>query len=118
MSKQKQQTIRLERGAEDAILPQDFFTVINTCFLPVMALTYVLSVVGIALNQGDFLYYISRDTLAYFMALFIVLWVAVPSIIWVLLNDNPLYAACCRAVVSNFIGPHGYDCCHWIFLIS
>ncbi len=93
VSKAKQQiVIRLERDTEDHILPRDFYSTIFMRFLPVLSLTYIASIIGIALSKGDFQYNIREDHTAYLMALALAAWVSVPSIIWILLRGSPLFA--------------------------
>ncbi len=89
MGKQ-QHTIRLERGLRDHILPLDFFDVLVHRFLPVISLTYMASIVGLAASKGDFVHYIFEDRAAYIRALLVVLWVSIPGIIWILLNGSPM----------------------------
>lgn len=91
MSEKQQYTIRLDRDAEDHILPEGFFDIIVHRFLPVLSLSYLVSVVGIAINKGAFIYYMFQDSTAYTMGLFIVLWVSGPAIIWVLLHGSPMF---------------------------
>ncbi len=82
--------VRLERDTEDRILPKGFAEIIVYKFLPVISLTYIASIIGIAIGKHDIIKYLFTNNSAYLMALFIVLWVSVPSVIWILLNANPL----------------------------
>ncbi len=92
MSKKKyEHTIRLERDTEDYILPKDFYDVLVNRFLPVISMTYIASIIGISLGKGDFIHYMFQERTAYVMALFVVLWVSGPGIIWILLNGSPFY---------------------------
>ncbi len=91
MAKKRHYTVRLDRDVEDHILPKDFFSILVHRFLPVISLTYIASIMGVAGSKGDIIYYIFKDTTAYIMSLFIVLWVSGPAIIWVVLNGSPLF---------------------------
>jgi len=82
--------IRLERDNTDHLLPRDFYDILMHRFFPVLSLTYLSTVVGIAVNKGDLLHYIFEDKTAYVMALFVVFWVSGPAIIWIFLKGNPV----------------------------
>ena len=89
VSEQTQKTVRLERGLKDHILPLDFFDVLVHRFLPVLSMTYIASIIGIAINKGDFVHYMFHDKGPYIRALLVVLWVSVPGLIWILMNGSP-----------------------------
>lgn len=91
MRKKYNYTIRLERETEDHILPKEFYDVLVHRFLPVLSLTYVASILGIAANTGDFIEYLLYNRRAYMMGLFVVVWVSGPGIIWILLHESPLF---------------------------
>ncbi len=91
MMKKKQHIIRLDRDTEDYILPKDFFDIFVRRFLPVISLTYLISIIGVAGSKGDFIYYIFKDQIAYVLSVFVVLWVSGPAIIWIVLNGSPLF---------------------------
>ncbi len=90
MSKKIQQIIRLERDTTDYILPKDFFQILVHRFFPVISLTYVISILGIAISRGDFFHAMFLDNTAYVRGIMVVVWISVPSIIWILLRGNPL----------------------------
>ena len=90
MKKQEQIIIKLERGGEDRLIPKGFFHILVHRFFPVLSLTYISSVLGIAMNKGYFHHYMFEVRTAYEMALFIALWVSFPSIVWIFLKSNPL----------------------------
>ncbi len=91
MSKKQQYTIRLDRDAEDRILPVGFFDVIVCRFLPVLSLSYLISIIGISISKGAFFYYMLQDSTAYTMGLFVVVWVSGPAIMWALLHGSPMF---------------------------
>lgn len=82
--------VRLERDNADRLLPKDFYDVLMHRFFPVISLTYVASIVGIAAEKGYFLHYLFADKTAYIMALFVVLWVSGPAVIWIFLKGHPV----------------------------
>lgn len=85
-----QHIIRLERDTEDYILPKNFFDVLVHRFFPVISLTYLASVISIAISTGDFIEHMFMDRMAYLMGILLVLWVSVPAIVWILMAGNPL----------------------------
>ena len=90
--KQKEYTVRLERDVEDTILPKGFYEILFRRFFPVISMTYIASIMGIAGSKGDFIQYMFMERTAYVMSLFVVLWVSGPAIIWILLNGSPLFS--------------------------
>ncbi|PCK00401.1 MAG: hypothetical protein COA45_01065 [Zetaproteobacteria bacterium] len=90
MSK-KQHIIRLDRDVEDRILPEGFFNIIVHRFLPVLSLSYIVSIIAISISKGAFIYYMFQDSTAYTMGLLIVLWISGPGLVWVLLHGSPLF---------------------------
>ncbi|MCB1782791.1 MAG: hypothetical protein KDI13_02240 [Alphaproteobacteria bacterium] len=82
--------VRLARDNADHLVPAHFYDILMHRFFPVLSLTYISSVVGIAAKQDSFLHYMFADRKAYLMALFVVLWVAVPGVIWIFLKGNPV----------------------------
>ena len=85
-----QHIIRLERDTADYILPKNFFDVLVHRFFPVISLTYLASIVSIAVSSGSFIQYLFLDRMAYLMGMLLVVWVSGPAIVWILLAGNPL----------------------------
>lgn len=85
-----QHIIRLERDTEDYILPKNFFDILVHRFFPVISLTYLASVISIAISSGDFIQHMFMDRMAYLMGILLVLWVSGPAIVWILMAGNPL----------------------------
>ena len=84
-------TIRLDRDVDDHILPKDFYDIIVHRFLPIISLTYIASIIGIAFSKHDLVFYMFQDHAAYIMALFVVVWVSVPAVTWILLQGTPMF---------------------------
>ncbi len=85
--------ITIERTGKDYLVPKDFFEILTRRLLPVISLTYVSSVIGIAAEDGQhFIHYLFEDKSAYLMALLVVLWVSFPAILWILLKGSHLYS--------------------------
>jgi len=82
--------IRLERDNDDYILPKNFFDILVLRFFPVISLTYLASIIGIAAISGEFIQYLFLDRKAYLMGILLVFWVSVPAIVWILLVGNPM----------------------------
>lgn len=91
--------IQLNRNAHDRILPKDFFKVLFGQYFPILSITYVASIVGMALYEGGSLQGILNEFLSqtkiYKLALWIAVWVSVPGIVWIFLKGSvrfPAYA--------------------------
>ena len=80
--------IKLEHDAPDRLVPKDFKKILVNRLVPVLSLTYISSVIGIAAKKGDFMHYLFQDKTAYVMALFVVFWVSMPAILWVFLKGS------------------------------
>ncbi|MCC7305401.1 MAG: hypothetical protein IT558_03970 [Alphaproteobacteria bacterium] len=89
--RKKEPVIKLERGAPDHILPRDFMEIISRRYLPVLSLTYISSLIGIAAQKGDTLHYIFEDKSAYVMAMCVALWVSIPAVFWIIIRGMHLY---------------------------
>ncbi len=83
--------IELEYDAPDRLLPKDFFEILNQRLFPVLSLTYISTVLGIAAKKGDVLHYIFYDRYAYVMALLVAVWVSVPAVLWIILRGSHLF---------------------------
>ncbi len=88
--KVQQQVIRLERDGEDHLIPKGFFEILFQGLFPVLSLTYLSSILGIAANKGDLSRYLLHEKTAYEMSLFVALWVSMPAVVWIFLKSNPL----------------------------
>lgn len=84
-------TVKLERDAPDRLLPKDFWEVLTRRYFPVLSLTYIASVAGIAAEEGSFIHYLLEDKTAYVMALFVALWVSIPALLWIVLKGSHLF---------------------------
>jgi hypothetical protein len=84
--------VELERGGPDRLVPKDFGEIITRRFLPVLSLTYVSVLVGIAAEKGSLIHYLFEDKSAYVMALMVAAWVSVPAVVWIIVNGNPVYS--------------------------
>src|SRR5262249_2443523 len=107
--KRKQPVIRFERTGKDRLLPRDFFEILTRRYLPVISLTYVSSVIGIAAEKGSFLHDLFHDKAAYVMALYVALWVSIPAILWILLKGSHLY---------NHIADEWYQLCAVLMVMT
>ena len=92
MAHKQKHIIRLERDGVDRIIPKDFFDLLIHRFLPVISMTYVAAIIGIAFNRGDAFHYLFEVKTAYIMSMFVVLWVSGPGIAWIFIKGTPLYA--------------------------
>lgn len=83
--------VHIERGAKDRILPKQFVRVLTRRYFPVLSLTYVSAVIGIAYKKGNMAHYLLEDQFAYTMAMLPALWISVPAILWVILKGSHLF---------------------------
>lgn len=90
-SQKPKPVVRIERGAKDRLLPKRFVRILTRRYFPVLSLTYVSSVLGIAYREGGIGRYLLQDQTAYSMALLPALWVSIPAILWIVLRGSHLY---------------------------
>lgn len=83
--------INLERDAPDRLLPRDFKEILTRRYFPVLSLTYIASVIGIAAKKGDIVRFVFEERIAYVMALPVALWVSIPAILWIILHSSPQF---------------------------
>lgn len=83
--------IRLERDTPDHILPMDFYNILVERFVPILGLSYVISVLGMAYDRGDFLFYGFLDKTAYIVSLFVIVWISIPAILWIFLRGSIMF---------------------------
>ncbi len=91
--------IQLERGQKDRVLPKDFFKILFARYFPILSMTYVASIVGMAAYQAGssnaMLDLFLNKTEIYSLALWIAVWVSVPGFLWICLKGSvrfPAYA--------------------------
>jgi hypothetical protein len=89
---ERRRPVKLQYGEPDRLVPKAFFRVMTRRYFPVLGLTYAATVVGIAAQKGDFVYYLTKSNTAFVMALFVALWVSVPVVVWVFLRCSHLFA--------------------------
>ncbi|MCE7887845.1 MAG: hypothetical protein DYH13_10145 [Alphaproteobacteria bacterium PRO2] len=87
----RRRKVELERGGPDRLVPKDFGEILARRFLPVLSLTYISVLIGIAAEKGSLIHYLFEDKSAYVMALMVAAWVSVPAIIWIIVNGSPIY---------------------------
>lgn len=92
----KRKPITLKRGAPDRLLPGNFFDVLAHRYFPVLSMTYIASVLGIASVHGQqgagLVQTLLTDPSPYHLALFVALWVSVPAILWIILKGSILWS--------------------------
>lgn len=93
----RRKPITLKRGAPDRLLPGNFFGVLAHRYFPVLGMTYMASVVGIAHVRGEergagLSHALLNDPAPYYLALFVALWVSVPAILWIILKGSILWS--------------------------
>ncbi len=91
MNNAQKKVVRLERHDKDRLVPKDFAEILTQRYFPVLSLTYVSAIVGIAAEKGNIFHFLFEDRSAYTMALLVAAWVSVPAVIWIMLHESPLY---------------------------
>ncbi len=86
----------LRRSSDPKFLPVDFWDTVLNRYFPVLSLTYLSSVLGIALKESPagqgLLDHLLGDPYPYDMALWVALWVSVPAVFWIILRRSIRYA--------------------------
>jgi hypothetical protein len=84
------------RDEKAKILPPDFFDILFKRYFPVAALTYIGTLLGIALRQTDsfkdLIDNIFFSPVAYDMSLIILCWTSLPAIFWIIIRSSLRYA--------------------------
>ena len=91
MSTKAKHVIRLERDTPDHILPIDFYDILIRRFIPILSLIYVVSILGVAMDKGDFVRYAFMDKGVYITALFVLVWFSIPALLWVFLRGSIMF---------------------------
>lgn len=87
----------LRRRAEPKLLPVDFWDTLFNRYFPVVSLTYLSSVFGIAFKESPggqgLVEHIFGDPYPYDMALWVALWVSIPAVFWIFMRHSIRFAA-------------------------
>lgn len=88
----EQPVLRVKPEEGERFLPNNFYDVIAHRYFPVLSLTYISSVIGIAITrcneQYGFFHYFFEVPDAYRMGYWIAAWVSVPAILWILIQGT------------------------------
>lgn len=82
-----------QRGDGVRKLPLDFFDILCNRFLPVLSLTYISSVFGVAVKLGHPVRYVFISPYGYDIALWVALWVSLPGLFWMVIRNSLRYAS-------------------------
>ena len=88
----KEPRIHIVRGAKDRLLPRKFIRVLTRRYFPVLSLTYISAIIGIACKKGAPQHYLFEDQFAYAMALLPAAWVSIPAVLWIILKGSHLFS--------------------------
>lgn len=83
-------------GGEDPMLPGDFWNIFLHRYVPVISLTYIASVIGLAMERSGgagVLPFLAGDKASYMLAFVIIVWVSIPAVVWMSLRSDPLMKA-------------------------
>lgn len=90
LSEQPILRVRPEEG--ERFLPNDFYDVLAHRYFPVLSLTYIASIIGIAIKvsrpEAGFFHYFFQDPYAYRMGYWVAAWVSIPAILWILIKST------------------------------
>lgn len=88
----EQPVVRMKAEEGERFLPSNFYDMVAHRYFPVLSLTYIASVFGIALKLMEpghgLIYYLLQSPDAYRMADWVALWVSVPAVMWILINST------------------------------
>ena len=88
----EQPVLRVRPEEGERFLPNNFYDIVAHRYFPVLSLTYIASVVGIAINlcneEFGFVHYFMESPEAYRMGYWMAAWVSVPAILWILIQGT------------------------------
>lgn len=88
----EQPVLRIQPEEGERFLPNNFYDVIAHRYFPVLSLTYIASVVGIAIKLSNsefgFFHYFFESPEAYRMGYWVAAWVSVPAVLWILIRGT------------------------------
>lgn len=88
----EQPVLRVSPEEGERFLPHNFYDIVAHRYFPVVGLTYIASVIGIAikLSGGDygFFHYFFESPEAYRMGYWVAAWVSVPAVLWILVHSS------------------------------
>lgn len=93
----RRKPVTLKRGAPDRLLPGNFFEMLANRYFPVLAMTYLANILGVAASHGTesgqgLTLHLIRDSAPYLQALLVAGWVSVPAILWIVLKGSILWS--------------------------
>lgn len=92
----KRKPITLKRGAPDRILPGNFAEVLTRRYFPVLAMTYIANILGVAAAHGrdgsGVLFHLLHNPSPYRQAIYVALWVSIPAIVWIVMKGSILWS--------------------------
>ncbi|AEP10057.1 hypothetical protein [Micavibrio aeruginosavorus] len=85
----QKQSFDIQPDENARFVPRDFYDIIVRRYLPVVSLTYIASIIGIAWRidgWGGFLHYLFEDSFAYNTALWMAVFVSIPALFWIFIR--------------------------------
>lgn len=87
----EQPVLKVKAAEGESLLPAHFYDVIALRYFPVLSLTYIASVIGIAIKLSGadygFFHYFFESPEAYRMGYGVAIWVSVPAMIYILMDS-------------------------------
>lgn len=88
----EQPIVRIKAEQGERFLPNDFYDVLAHRYFPVLSLTYIAAILGMAIclagRDAGFVYYFFEDPYVYRMGYWVAAWVSIPSIVWILVRST------------------------------
>lgn len=75
----------IKRNPRDSDVVRRMWQIFSSRLFPVLALTYIASVMGLSLSRGTYFLY---DKEAFFMAYVILVWVSIAPLVWITLHAS------------------------------
>ena len=88
--------IKIKRTTDADFLPRDLYDMVVRRYFPVVSLTYIASIIGVAWRVDGapgFFHYLFNDPFAYSTALWMGLFVSVPAMFWIFIRASVRFAA-------------------------
>lgn len=87
----EQPVLKVKPEDGESFLPFNFYDAVAHRYFPVLSLTYIASVLGMALKMSGsdlgFFHYFFQTPDAYRLSYWVALWTSVPAVIWILMDS-------------------------------
>ncbi len=87
----EEEPIIISRSNRDEMLPKNFIKTLSQQFFPVLALCYIITVLGYAAYKHDIITHLLQSRRAYVVGLAVMLWVSMPGFVWIFIRSSQQY---------------------------